>query len=521
MPFHITLIRPSFVLPVTSHQAQQGVPPLTLALLAGTLKKHRYEVTCIDATGEKLGEFHDFGKSGLLAQGLTIQEVVDRIPAHTNVIGLSCMFANEWVYSRMLLAEVRKKFPKTPVLAGGEHISADYTYILNQHPGIDVCVRGEGEETLLELLKHFENGSRWQDTAGIAYMSESGTIEVTATRKRIIDIDSIPWPDWSEVPLRNYLDQGLGNDTQNKRSVPLIASRGCPYQCTFCTSPQMWTTRWIARDPEDVLAEMKSGIANYGANHFEFYDLTAIINKKWIHTFCDLLKENRMDISWSLPTGTRTEVLDVGTLAKLKESGCIKMSLSPESGSPATLQRIKKRTKPEKILNVIRNCRKVGMVTKCNMIFGFPGQTWMEAMENYLFIVKMALAGANDVACFSFVPYAGSELFSDLIKEGKIVRDENYDDFLSRCIYNDTAGLRSWSEHIRNWQMPFLVLGGMALFYSVSFTVRPWRFFTLVSRLLSNKPVTMLEMLLAGLYRNFVRGKKLKLRRLSPDLSNT
>ncbi len=506
---HVTLIRPSFVLPVSSHQAQQGVPPLTLALLAATLKKHQYDVNCIDATGEKLGEFHGFGKSDLLAQGLTIQEVTERIPTHTNVIGISCMFANEWVYSRQLLILIRERFPHAVIIAGGEHVSADYTHILNQESGIDICVRGEGEETLLELLAKIKSEENWKDVVGISYL-EQNEIKSTADRKRILKIDEIPWADWSAVPLRKYLDQGMGNDTQRKRSVPLIASRGCPYQCTFCTSPQMWGTRWIAREPGDVINEMKQNIRIYGADHFEFYDLTAIINKNWIHTFCDLLISEKLGISWSLPTGTRTEVLDQPTLEKIKASGCIKMSLSPESGSIATLERIKKRTKPEAMLNVIRNCRKAGMITKCNMIFGFPGQTMKEVGESFVYIFRMALAGANDVACFSFVPYAGSELFDQLIANGKIIRDENYDDFLSRCIYNDTADIRSWSDSIPQWLMPVLVMGGMLFFYASSFLIRPWRFFQLIGRLVTSKPVTMLEMLLAGIYRNFIEGKKLK-----------
>ncbi len=507
--FHVTLIRPSFVLPVTSHQAQQGVPPLTLALLAATLKKHEYQVTCIDATGEKLGEYHDFGKSDLLAQGLTIHEVTGRIPSHTNVIGISCMFANEWVYSRQLLQLIREKFPGAVIIAGGEHVSADFTHILKQDSGIDICVRGEGEETLLELLEKIRTSDSWKEVVGISYL-EQDEIKSTADRKRIINIDEIPWADWSAVPLRNYLDQGMGNDTQRKRSVPLIASRGCPYRCTFCTSPQMWGTRWIARDPHDVINEMKQSIRIYDANHFEFYDLTAIINKNWIHTFCDLLTAEKLEVSWSLPTGTRTEVLDRPTLAKIKASGCIKMTLAPESGSMATLERIKKKTKPEAMLKVIRNCRKEGMITKCNMIFGFPDQTMKEVFQSFVYIFRMALAGANDVACFSFVPYAGSELFNQLVASGKIIRDENYDDFLSRCIYNDTADIRSWSESIPQWLMPMLVMGGMLFFYVSSFLIRPWRFFQLIGRLLTSQPVTMLEMLLAGIYRNFIEGKKLK-----------
>ena len=144
------------------------------------------------------------------------------------------------------------------------------------------------------------------------------------------------------------------------------------------------------------------------------------------------------------------------------------------------------------------------------MIFGFPGQTISEVFESYVYIFRMALAGANDVACFSFVPYAGSELFDQLIREGKIVRDEDYDDFLSRCIYNDTSDLRSWSEHIPSTQMHIIVIGGMLFFYASSFILRPWRAYQLISRLLAKKPMTMLEMLLFGIYKNFILGQKLK-----------
>jgi hypothetical protein len=143
------------------------------------------------------------------------------------------------------------------------------------------------------------------------------------------------------------------------------------------------------------------------------------------------------------------------------------------------------------------------------MIYGFPGQTKFEALENVGFIFRMALAGANDVACFSFVPYPGSELFNQLVSEKKIFRDENYDDFLSRCIYNDTVDLRSWSEHIPSWSMPFLIIGSMIFFYSMSFLMRPWRLVNLVGRVVSGKPVTMLEMLLVALAKNFIGGRKL------------
>ena len=507
--FHMTLIRPTFVLPVTSHQAQQGVPSLTLAYLAGTLKKNDILSTCIDSAGEKLGHFHQFDHEGLLAHGLTTDEVVDRIPEDTDLIGVSLMFANEWLYTRSLIKKIRQRFPHKMLIAGGEHVTADYEYILKTAPEIDVCARGEGEQTLIDFITALKENKSWKGIPGLIYRDEE-KVHLNPVRERIKDVNSIAWPDWSGLPLRRYLDRGMGNDTQKKRSVPLLASRGCPYQCTFCTSPQMWTTRWTARDPQDLWNEMNSYIQLYHANHFEFYDLTAIINREWIQTFCKIIIESQEKITYSLPTGTRSEALDLATLKLLKESGCLKMTLAPESGSIKTLERIKKRVKPEKLLEVVKNCRKAGLVTKCNMIFGFPGQTKYECFESFLYILKLAWHGANDVVCFSFVPYPGSELFSDLTKKGLIVKDDGYDLFLSKSIYNDTSKLKSWSEHIPDWMMPYLVIGGMGMFFVTSFLLRPHRLAQLIVRLIKEKPVTMLEMLLYGIYQNFILGKKRK-----------
>ena len=98
--------------------------------------------------------------------------------------------------------------------------------------------------------------------------------------------------------------------------MPVMASRGCPYQCTFCSNPAMWTTRWIPRDPDLLLDEMQFYQKNYGAENFDFYDLTAIVKKSWIIDFCNKIEEREMKFTWQLPSGTRTEAID-GEVARL------------------------------------------------------------------------------------------------------------------------------------------------------------------------------------------------------------
>ena len=141
-------------------------------------------------------------------------------------------------------------------------------------------------------------------------MRQDGKIVRTLPRGRIKAIDDIPWPAWNLVPLENYLSNGLGYGVDLGRSMPLIATRGCPYRCTFCSNPTMWTTKWIARKPNLVLDEIEHYINKYGAENIDFYDLTAIVQKEWIAEFCRLIKKRNLKFTWQLPSGTRSEAID-------------------------------------------------------------------------------------------------------------------------------------------------------------------------------------------------------------------
>ena len=100
-------------------------------------------------------------------------------------------------------------------------------------------------------------------------------------------------PAWDLFPLENYLSNSLGYGVNPGRTMPMLISRGCPYQCTFCSSPQMWTTRWQARNANEVIEEMQFYIDKYKVQNFDFYDLTTIVKKNWIVDFCQrVIKKN-------------------------------------------------------------------------------------------------------------------------------------------------------------------------------------------------------------------------------------
>ncbi len=508
----VTLIRPPVILPIGSVTAQQGVPPLGLAYLGSYLRTNGHRVAYIDSLGEKINSFTKSPVTGLLINGLRSEEIIERIPKDSEIIGLSCMFSNEWFYVEKLISDIKCRFPNIPVVIGGEHVTADYQHILQTNPNVNFAIIGEGEHKLLDLTDCIESGIEKEKIPGIAFFDfDSKCLKDNSNLNRIAKINSIPWPDWIGIPLEKYLDLGLGMAVQKKRTLPMLASRGCPYKCTFCSSPQMWTTEWKARDINDVLNEIQHFKRIYAIEHIEFYDLTAIVNKNWIIDFCTQLIEKEIGITWSLPSGTRSEALTYEVLRILRQSGCLKLTYAPETGSSDMLKKIKKKVNLKKMIRSIKNAVKCDIIVKINMIFGFPDQRKTDLLFDFLFIFKLALIGVHDITCFAFSPYPGSELFNRLLLEGKLSRDSSYNLFLSSNVYNNPLNMKSWSEHIPSTFLPFITLGGMAFFYSIQFLIRPWRLYYLLKNLITNHPSTMLDLALNNLKNDFFKGRKLKI----------
>jgi len=502
----VVLLRTPPVLPLSSVTAQQGVPSLGIAYLAAALKSENFLVTAIDALGEKIGTYKDFGVSGLLAAGLTIPEILARIPSDAFLIGVSCQFSNDWIFAKKILFALHEHFPKMQIVCGGEHTTADHEQILKDCPFVRACILGEGEETLCAIANALAEGRGLHEVASIAFLDDHQILRKNASRGRIKKIDQIPWPDWDSMPLENYLSAGLGMAAQGIRSMPILASRGCPFRCTFCSAPQMWEAKWYGRQIDDVINEAKSYIEKYRIEHLEFYDMSPSIQREWLETLTERLGE--LGISWNFPSGMRIENLTPALLEKMHQAGCYKMTFALETSAPHLIKQLKKNVNPLKMLGLIRTAVKVGLITKVNFIWGLPNQTKRDVLVDYLFLFKLAIIGLHDATCFAFVPYPGSADFVSLKNQGLIPTGEAYERFLAFNVYNNPLKMRSWSRNIKDWQLSVWTLGGMALFYSTQFLLRPWRFVQLFRRIRSEKPVTMLELALFALVKNFVVGRK-------------
>lgn len=480
----ICLIRP----PTLTTEGDLGVdatPPLGLAYLASSLEKAGYNVLGIDGVGEAVLQYTVLPdiKGGLL-HGLLPEQIIERIPKNTEVIGVTCMFSSQWPYTKKLIASIRSHFQNALIIIGGEHVTSCPEYILKSEIDIDVCVLGEGEETLVHLLEAYFSGNSLETVPGLCIRKGEITVR-TAYRDRILQIDEIPEPNWNIFPIEEYIDNAFTHGTNLGRSMPIMASRGCPYSCTFCSSPQMWTTRWKARAPQAVVNEMQKYIEKYKVTNFDFYDLTAIVKRDWIIEFCNLIIKNEMEITWQLPSGTRSEVIDSEVCKLLYTSGCRNMSYAPESGSEPELKRIKKRVNLDKMIQSMKDATQIGIQVKANLIFGMPGSNWGDIFRTFIFTSRMALAGVNDISAFPYSPYPGSELFANLEKEGEIEIGNEF--FMGLMGFTDISKAKSYSKHLSAKTLGIICFINMAFFYSLSWLRRPIRILNFIKAILKRE----------------------------------
>jgi anaerobic magnesium-protoporphyrin IX monomethyl ester cyclase len=480
----ITLVRPPMVMSRLS-LSTSTTPPIAIAYLSGTLRADGHNVKTIDALGEDIERLIPIEGTLGIAQGLPIAQIVERIDADTKIIGYSAMFSCSWTYDKTILQRIRERFPNALLVAGGEHITACTEYVLEDCPAIDLCVLGEGEQTLLDIVNTTFAGGDPRTVDGIAFR-DNGSVRVNPPRARVRDVDSIPEPDWEDIPLEEYMSRGLGHGVNLGRSMPLLATRGCPYQCTFCSSPYMWTTRWVARSPQEVFDEMTRYIQKYDAENFDLYDLTAIVKKKWIVEFCDIIIKSGLKFTWQLPSGTRAEAIDAEVLDKLWKSGCQIINYAPESGSPAVLDRIKKKVKIPRMLDSMRAAIDRGFSVKINMIFAFPEDTPRDMWKCFTFGVKCAWMGIQDSSFIPYVPYPGSELYLQLVEESKI--EPMSDEYFNRLIpHSDLEHAKSFNPYVSDKQLIWIRYLYFMLFYGTTFLRRPGRAIGIVINMLSGK----------------------------------
>ncbi len=474
-------------------------PPLSVAYLAGSLTAAGHEVQVIDGVGEAIEAMHPGYRPDILINGLSVPEIVDRIRPDTDFVGISCLFSHEWPVVRQLIAAIAARRPTVPIVLGGEHATAVPELCLAEAPALLACAIGEGEETAVELLDALSRRRSLRDVAGIVYRTEDGPCR-TAPRARIADVDDIPPPRWDLTPIERYLDGGFSFGVDRGRTMPLLATRGCPYRCTFCSSPRMWTTRYTTRAAARVVDEVEDYVRRYGAVNFDFYDLTAIVKREWILEFCEILGARGLSITWQLPSGTRSEALDEPVLRAMYRSGCRNVSYAPESGSERTLDLIQKKVKLKRLEQSMATAVRVGLNVKANILLGFPDELKTDLRQTLRFILRMARIGVHDASVWTFSPYPGSELFERLRAAGRLGRlDDDY--YASLLSYSDVSAAVSYADALDSAQLQRYRVAGLLLFYGASYLTHPLRPVRSLYNVLTRRYESRMEMSFGNLLR--------------------
>lgn len=453
-------------------QIQTPTPSIGLAYIGAYIKKHGYDYTAIDSCGEALSQVSRVEPgSDLLIQGLTRKEVLDKVPKDVKIVGLTSLFSHAWFLARNIALDIKKLYPDCKIVVGGEHPSAAVEDVL-KNSFIDMVILGEGEETFLNLLQSIDKGEDYKNINGIAYKNEAGDIIKTERRARITKIDDIPYPDWDNWSINNYIDHQQISGVNLGRGIPILGTRGCPYECTFCSNDTMWTKKFVMRSPKKIVDEMEFMKKKYNVEAFSFMDSTFIINNRKVIEFCEELIQRDLGVVYQLPAGTRCEAINQELVDALAKSGLEKLSLAPESGSEEIRNIIKKKIKYSKFINAIKMLNKSKINVGCFIVVGFPEDNKKTLWLTSKMIFRLALLGADDITVSQFTPYPGSEIYDNLLKK-KIIKGnlEEASDIIS--FYSKR--LRSYSEHLSpeftNRVMYFM----FTQFYVVSFLARPWR----------------------------------------------
>ena len=395
----VTLIAPPLI-----HQKGDpfgGIPamPTGLAYIAAWLRAKGNEVVLVDSFGEAPGQAVPL-KEKYLARGLTYEQIIDRIEPDCGLVGIGCHSGAQHTATIELIGRIKERFA-VPVVVGGHHPTIVREPFFEA--GADFIIKGEGEIAAEKLCRALENGSPVGEVPGLVLPDGRET-----DTKEIRELDDIPFPAVDLLPLQNYWNLGLSHGPVRGKHIFLISSRGCPYNCRFCTTPGICDRRWRARSAANVVDEIEEWLGRFGVRDFHFQDENFGVSKKRVLQICEEIERRGLDVSLSLPSGIKAETIDEETVLALRRVGCRYICLAPESGSRRVLELMDKPLDFGHMERLVRLCIRIGIRTGLFYILGYPGETDADRRLTARHLGRMARLGADEFSIFIYTPLPGA-----------------------------------------------------------------------------------------------------------------
>jgi radical SAM superfamily enzyme YgiQ (UPF0313 family) len=399
------------------------VPPLSLGYLAGSLRKEGHEVDIVDCLRDKITH-KKF--SNILAE------------QKPDIVGFTAMTA--YYPDAQKYISIAHSAGIMAVL-GGPHASALPEQTLNETPELDFVVVGEGEETFVDLLKNLKNPEK---VRGIAFR-DGNNIRINEPRDLIRNIDDLTLA-WDLIPPNKYPNSPHGTVAKNFPVAPVITSRGCAFDCTFCTSKVTWRRRVRFRSPSKVVDEIGMLVKNYGVKEIDIEDDNFTLNKEHAMRICDEIIKRNLKISLACPSGIRIDSLNDELVKKMKKAGFYLIGFGIENGNQEIIDRIGKGFKLDAVQKVVKMVNDVGMLSYGFFIIGLPGET-NKTIQN---TIKFSISAGFKRATFSlFSPLPGSKDFDDWVKKNNIAHFDWSKHRLDEAVF-ETDILSA--EKLKKWQ---------------------------------------------------------------------
>jgi len=235
----------------------------------------------------------------------------------------------------MKMIAMVKEFDRNIItIAGGPHISglADHTMRIVKDLDYGFC--GEAEAGIVKFCRIMagEDGAALSGVPGLVYRKD-GRVMINE-RAIVEDLDKLEFPEWDLIDPRTYPVAPQGTFTKRLPVAPILTSRGCPYECTYCGVKSNTGRKYRTRSPENVIAEIELLVSKYAVREIHIEDDNFTLDRNRVVRFCNLLIDKKIDISWACPNGVRLDTLDADILKLMERAGCYSFAIGIESGSP-------------------------------------------------------------------------------------------------------------------------------------------------------------------------------------------
>lgn len=338
-----------------------------------------------------------------------------------DVVGFST-----WTYNyekgRELARRIKREYRDVPTIFGGDHPSACPE--ITKDEGVDFVVKGEGEITTVELLDALELNRSFKSIDGIAYL-DNGNVHLTQRRKRIQNLDELPFPDRTNLPMDRYRAKKGGAPVypMGQKLGTQHTSRGCRYRCYFCATPLTWGREWKARSARNVIDETEELINTHQITRIFFTDEDFMNDTERIYAICDEVKKRKLDFTWYC--FARVTDVNEDILKCMKDAGCTEVFYGIESCNDCTLKNLHKGISLKRISQALHLTQKVGLNAWGTYMTGYPWEDETTLLSSLETLKELPV----DYLYITFLtPFPGTELY-DYCKQKDLLLTQDFSSF--------------------------------------------------------------------------------------------